>query len=93
MCPPDLIPAFIEILLGMLIINKDDDMSMDHGEFVCTLKQEDLHITASNIQQMILVICSSSPLMFINQCTHSLRTANKLVAITNAGTINTLASQ
>jgi len=92
MRPPDLIPAFIEILPGTSIIDEDDDMSVDHGEVVRSLKQEDLHITASNIRQMILDIRSSSPLAFINQCTHSLRTANKLVA-TNAGAIDAPASQ
>jgi hypothetical protein len=91
MRPPDLIPAFIEIIPGTSIIDEDDDMNMDHGEVVCSLKQEGLHITASNIRQMILDIRSSSPLAFINQCTHSLRTANNLVA--NAGAIDSPASQ
>ena len=69
-----------------------DDMSVDLGDIVCSLEQDRLHITDSNIQQMILDICSSSPLTFINQCTHSKRTANKLVA-TNAGAIDAPANQ
>jgi hypothetical protein len=91
MRPPDLIPAFIEIIPGTSIIDEDDDMSVDHGEVACSLEQEGLYITASNIRQMILDIRSSSPLVFINQCTRSLRTANNLV--TNAGAIDSPASK
>ena len=88
---PDLIPALIEIIPGTSIIDEDDDLNVDHGEVFCSLAQEGLHITASNIRQMILDIRSSSPLAFINQCTHSLRTTNNLVA--NAGAIDSPASQ
>ena len=62
---------------------KHDDMKV-----AGTIKQQDLDVTASDLQQMILDIRCSSPNVFVNQCILSLRATNKLVD--DAGDVNYL---
>ena len=63
----------------------------DNKKLIGNFEQQDLDVSASDLQQMILDIRCSSPHEFVNQCTLSLsRATNKLVA--DAGDVDTHAS-
>lgn len=63
----------------------------DNMKLVGNFEQQDLDVSASDLQQMILDIRCSSPHEFVNQCTLSLsRATNKLVV--DAGDVDTHAS-